>query len=210
MATGRPRNPPGGLITPRMQAYLAALPLAKGSVSEACRTVSLKPNSLTKWRGRSPAFKAEEDRIRREIAEENGELGRLRTYAKNALRTQADAAGIGEGLEKWQQIYLLVYQRDRDRVKACRAAEKLWKTVKKALEEDEPFRQAVAEIEEELDIQLEDAQRRRAIDTGDPAAANAMRKAAAERDKGAKGKAGPPASRRERVERLRAEKGAVN
>lgn len=206
--TGRPRNPPGGIITPRMQAYLAALPIAKGVVSVACREVNLKPNSLTKWRGRSEAFKAEEARVRHELAEERGELGQLRTYAKNALRTQADAAGIGEGLEKWQRIYLLVYQRDRDRVKACRAAEKLWKTVKLALEESEEFRTAVAEIEEELDIQLEDAQRRRAIDTGDPAAANAMRKAAAEKD--AKKKAGPAATRRERVERLRAEKGAVN
>lgn len=206
--TGRPRNPPGGLITPRMQAYLAALPTVQGVVIKACAVVSLKPNSLTKWRGRSEAFKAEEARIRQEIAEENGELGRLRTYAKNALRTQADVAGIGEGLEKWMRIYLLVYQRDRDRVKACRAAEKLWKTVKRELEENEAFRAAVAEIEEELDIQLQDSQRRRAIDTGDPAAANALRRADAEKD--AKKKTGPTASRRERVERLRAEKGAVN
>src|SRR5687768_12258826 len=129
MVKGRPRNPPGGVVTPRMQTYLAALPIASGRVTRACQSINLKSNTLTKWRGRSEAFRTEEARVRQEIAEERGELGRLRTYAKTALRTQADSAGVGEGLEPWQQIFLLVYQRDRDRLKACRAAEKQWKTV---------------------------------------------------------------------------------
>lgn len=207
--TGRPRNPPGGVITPRMQAYLAALPAAGGHVGTACQAVSLRPNSLTKWRGRSEAFKLEEQRVREEIAQDRGEVSRVRAYAKNALLTRSDAAGVGEGLEKWQRVFLLVYRESRDTMKACKAAEKRWATVKAAIAEEPDFKAALDEIEEELEIQLRDAQRRRAIETGDPAAANAMRKADAE--KAGRQKSGPSASRRERVERLKLEKaGAVN
>lgn len=205
---GRPRNPPGGVITPRMQAYLAALPAAGGAVAVACQAVTLRANTLTKWRGRSEAFRAEEVRVRDEIAHERGEVSRLRAYAKNALLTRSDAVGVGEDLEKWQRVFLLVFREHRDTMKACKAAEKRWATVKTALAEDADFRAAMDEMEEELEIQLRDAQRRRAIETGDPAAANAIRKADAE--KASRKKTGPIASRKERVERLKVEKGAVN
>lgn len=189
-----------------MQGYLAALQARRGVVARACEDVGIRANHLSKWRVRD-SFRYEEQLIRETVAREDGTTEKLKAYAQNALVTKAAQAGLGEGLERWQRVFLLVYQETKDRVQACRAAETRWAVVKETIDKEPAFAAGVEEVEEELRIQLCDARRRRAIKTGDSAATNSIRKeeaAAAARN------ARPTESRRDRVERLRAGKAAVN
>lgn len=156
-----------------------------------------------RWRERDPIFRGAAEQVKQGV-----EAAKASAHA--AEQRAVEAAIPLEGLSAPLLLYIDTWRASQDRKLAWEKAGLTWAIVKKARAENPAFAAACAEVEEEMDIQAEDAQRRRAVQTGDTAAINSLKKSGAMAQPGS-GKAKPSTvSRAERMARMRAEKRGVN
>lgn len=197
------RRKSGGLAPDRIEflTVYRALALRGGSIVDACRQIGMPRSRYERWRERDPIFRGAAEKLKLEVEA-------AKAAAAAAERSAVEAAIPLEGLSPPLQLYIDTWRASQDRKTAWERAGLTWAIVKKARGENPAFTAACAEVEEEMDIQAEDAQRRRAMQTGDTAAINSLRKSGASGPAG--GKKPSSVSRAERMARIRAEKGGVN
>lgn len=199
------RRKSGGLAPDRIEflTVYRALALRGGSIVDACRQIGMPRSRYERWRERDPIFRGAAEQVKQEV-------GAAKASAHAAEQRAVEAAIPLEGLSPPLQLYIDTWRASQDRKLAWEKAGLTWAIVKKARAENPAFAAACLEVEEEMDIQAEDAQRRRAVQTGDTAAINSLKKSGAMAQLGNGKPKTPAATRAERMARVRAEKRSVN
>lgn len=203
MAAKRRPNPAnrdrrGGDLTPAQHRALAALRgVYPQWTSAAARVLGVRVKRFEAWRARYPAFRTAMDDLKKELIEAKT---RAELLAREAELRSSDRAALDIALG----TYIDTWRRTMDRLAAARAAGMSWPDVEEARKNNEAFRRECERFEAEIEIGLEDARLRKALD-GEPTSLNALR-----RDRPAGKTPTAPIDRKARLERLKTEKGAVN
>jgi|SRR5215216_445096 len=174
-----------------------------GKLADACRSCGITIKVYERWR-RNDLFKANMDALKKELAAGEAAAEHAEQRASAAVTPVETVEG---GMTAQQILYIDTWRETQDRKGAWEHVGLTWEMVKRFRAENLAFAAACAEVEEEMDVQAEDAQRRRAIENGDTAAINSLRKAGAAQASAAQVNA---ASRKERQAKLRQEMGRPN
>lgn len=195
------KNRRDGELTPAQHRFLAALRgVYPRWTTAAAQVIGVQTKRISNWRERYPAFAKAMDALRKELVEE---AAKAEFLAREAELRSSDRAALDAALG----TYIDTWRRTMDRLTALKAAGMTWPDVEEARKTNEAFRRECERHEQEIEIGLEDARLRKAME-GEPTSLNAIR-----RDRPATGKPATAAAapnRAERLQRLRQEKGAVN